>query len=70
MKKPEIREFLNDYCDRTDEMDMPDHMWELLMDDHRCIVWHGVEYIMPENCSMWTNFEQGVADHLYDNHAL
>jgi hypothetical protein len=70
MTKPEIKEFLNEYCDKSFELEMPDHMWELLMDNHRGIVWYGVEYVMPESCSMWTEFEQGVADHLYDNHAL
>ena len=70
MKKSEIKEFLNDYADPVSELDMPDHMWELLMDDHKCVVWYGVEYILPENCSMWEPEQVEIAEHLMYNFAL
>tara|TARA_R110000851_G_scaffold28466_1_gene79304 strand:- start:1188 stop:1400 length:213 start_codon:yes stop_codon:yes gene_type:complete len=69
MTKTEIREFLKEYCEKVVEIDIPEHMWELLMDDHRGIKWYGVEYIMPENCSFWTPYEYNISNHLYDNHA-
>ena len=70
MTKSEIKDFLKQWCDRAAELEMPDHMWELLMDDHRGICWYGVEYIMPEGNSFWTDFENEVAEHLYYNYAL
>jgi hypothetical protein len=47
-----IEEFIKEFC--TEYYEMPDHALELLMDDHKCIEWEGVEYFMPENCSSYT----------------
>ena len=65
LSKSNIREFLNDYCDEV--YDMPDSALELLMDDHKCIVWHGKEYFIPENNSFWTEEETEIAEHLMNN---
>lgn len=70
MKKSDIKEFLKEWCDRVVDLEMPDHMWELLMDDHKGIKWGGVEYIIPENCSMWEPEEEEIANYLMDNFAL
>jgi hypothetical protein len=66
ISKSEIREFLKDYCDEV--YDMPCHALELLMDDHKCIKWHGQEYFIPENNSMWSPEEIEIAEHLMDNY--
>ena len=65
LSKSNIREFLKKYCDEV--YAMPDHALELLMDDHRCIVWHGKQYFIPETNSFWTEEECEIAEHLMDN---
>jgi two-component SAPR family response regulator len=65
LSKSNIKEFLNQYCDEV--YDMPDHALELLMDDHKCIVWYGKEYFIPENNSFWTEDENEIAKHLMNN---
>ena len=50
-----INEFLKDYGDEV--YDMPDSALELLMDDHICVSWLGVEYFIPENNSMYSDVD-------------
>lgn len=64
--KIEIREFLETYCDEV--YDMPDHALELIMDNHKCICWHGKEYFVPES-NMFGRDEE-IYDHLIDNYGL
>lgn len=44
-----IEEFLKKWADEV--YDMPDHALELLMDNHICIEWGGIEYFIPEDNS-------------------
>ena len=68
MKKSEIREFLKEWGDEVYEM--PDHALELLMDDHCCIRWYGVEYFLQENNSFYSNEDDDILDHLRANHSV
>jgi hypothetical protein len=61
-----IEQFLKDFADEWYEM--PDHALELLMDDHFCIEWNGIDYFVPENCSDYTEDDEMLYDYLKEFH--
>ena len=57
-----IEDFLKEFADEV--YDMPDHALELLMDDHICVSWEGVEYFVPENNSSYTKDDDLIYEFL------
>jgi len=67
MKKAEIKEFLKTYGTRVLEVE-PDGYVELMMDNHICIRYYGIEYYVPENNIFYTEYDIEIVDHLKENH--
>ena len=46
-----MKELIKDYLERvaTEVYDMPESQLDLIMDNHRCINWEGVEYFLPDS---------------------
>jgi len=65
MTKKEIKTFLETFGTRVTECSQD---VELMMDDHRCIKWGGIEYYIPENDSFYTDLENEICEYLYINH--
>lgn len=63
--KESIREFLKSYGE--EDYDMPDHVLEVLMDDHICIIWEGIEYFVPEDNSSYTSEDYIILKYLNEN---
>lgn len=66
LSKKSIREFLANFGDEV--YDMPDSHLDLIMDDHKCVKWHGIEYFISE-CNMFGN-DESIFDHLIDKYSL
>ena len=54
-----VKEFLNKFGDEV--FDMPDSMLDLIMDDHKCVGWLGVEYFIAENNTMYSDVEELIS---------
>ncbi len=63
----DIRIYLSEVATEVRE-DEEDEYVELMMDNHRCIVWEGKQYYIPEENNFVKN--QTIYDYLYENHAL
>lgn len=63
-----IKEFLANYADEV--YDMPDHVLELLMDDHICIKYKGTEYFVPENNSSYSEEDEELYEYIFDKYGL
>ena len=50
--KNEIKHFLKEFCIPVLEDVEPEGYTELMMDDHKCIEYGGIQYYIPENCSL------------------
>ena len=46
-----VKKFIDKFCIECKD----EHDDELMMDDHKCVDWEGVEYFMPENNSGYTD---------------
>lgn len=63
-----IIEFLEAFS--VEVYEMPFHALELLMDDHKCIKWGGVEYFVPENCTFYNKIDDIIYEHLIRKFSL
>lgn len=52
-----IKEFLDKYCTVVAK-DIDDATNELMMDDHTCIEYDGVQYFVPRNNSFFTEDDE------------
>lgn len=66
MKKADIKTFLAMFGTKVDINETSDYV-ELMMDDHVCISWYGIEYYIPENNMFYTENDSNIVDHLTEN---
>lgn len=62
-----IQSFVETFCIAVSLEETTDYV-ELMMDNHKCIVWEGKQYYMPENNSSYTEVHELIYTHLEDNH--
>jgi len=58
----EVKVFIEKYCIKVEENE-PGHYVELMMDNHRCIIWEGVQYYIPRSNSDMENMHDKLYDH-------
>ena len=63
--KTKVNDFLNEFGTVVSECDED---VELMMDDHICIEWEGIEYYVAENNSFYTDANYDVVSYLNKNH--
>lgn len=64
MERSVIKKFIDTFCTQVREGDDT----ELIMDDHKCILFLGIEYYIPE--ITYNNEESEIYDYLIDNHQM
>jgi hypothetical protein len=64
MKAQRITDFIKEYGVEV----QPNDNVELLMDDHKAILFNDVEYYIPENSSFWDENDEEVYDYLIEHH--
>jgi len=64
--KKEVLEFLKEWCTKVDET--PDNDAELWMDNHICIKYNGIEYYVPENSMLYTEWQYELVDKLKEEY--
>ena len=64
--KKEIENFLNNFCEKVRKNESESYA-ELMMDDHKCIEYKGKLYYIPEDNSLYDEFDEDIYDYLIDN---
>jgi hypothetical protein len=64
-----IRDFLKKYCTRVQENETSDFV-ELMIDNHKCIEFEGVEYYVPDDNSFWNEDEELLQEFIIDKFAV
>jgi len=62
-----VKEYLKEYCTKVRKKETDSYI-ELMMDNHKCINYGGVQYYIPK--SYHSNEETIIADFLIDNYSL
>jgi hypothetical protein len=64
--KKEVLAFLKEFGTKTNQT--PDDSAEIWMDDHICIKYNGIEYYVPENSMMYTQWHDDMVDYLKEKY--
>ena len=64
-----IRDFLKKYCTRVQENETSDFV-ELMIDNHKCIEFEGVEYYVPDDNSFWNEDEELLQEFITNKFAV
>jgi len=69
MKKQLIKEYLKQFG--TKVMADEDAAYvELMIDNHKCIKWYGIEYYIPENSMLYGEVEERIYEHLVESYHI
>lgn len=69
MEQEKIQKFLDDFGVAVMENE-PSHYVELMMDDHYCIQYNGVQYYVPKNHGLYTKDDYDFLQELQINYSL
>jgi hypothetical protein len=64
-----ISEFLQQFCTKVEPNEKSSFV-ELMMDDHDCIKYNGIEYYVPQNCMLWGDEENEIHDKLIEKYLV
>jgi hypothetical protein len=64
-----IRDFIKKYCTQVQENETSDFV-ELMIDNHKCIEFEGVEYYVPDDNSFWNEDEELLQEFITDKFTL